>query len=72
MIYLVHHDRIDFGDPIDRDPVALLEGERMIRGLKLDPRSLAMVAKMDMCLQIDCLRIRLEPRVQPTKERAYM
>src|SRR5262249_53876279 len=70
--YIVHHDRIDFGDPIDRNPVALFESERMIRGLELDPRSLTIVAKMDTCLQIDCLRIRLEPCVQPTKERAHM
>jgi hypothetical protein len=67
----VHHDRIDFGDPIDRNPVALLDSERMIRGLKLDPWSKSVVAKMDTSL-IHRFRVWLEPCVQPAEKRPYV
>ncbi len=42
----VHHDRIDFGDSIDRNAIALLQCQRMVGGLKLDPWPKAVVAKM--------------------------
>jgi hypothetical protein len=43
---------MDFGNPIDRNSVALLECERMVRGLELDPWPEPVVAKMDPRFQI--------------------
>jgi hypothetical protein len=46
MIGTMHHDRVDFCDPIDRNPIVLLQRQRMIRRLKLDPWSNSVVAKI--------------------------
>jgi hypothetical protein len=46
----VHHDRIGFSDPINGNPVALLNSEPMVGGLKLDPRPQAIVTKMNLRL----------------------
>jgi len=46
LIGVVHHDRIDFGDPIDRNSIALLKCQWMMCGLKLDKWSKPVVAKM--------------------------
>ena len=72
LIGAVHHDRIDFGDSIDRNPAALLQCQRMICGLKLNKWSRSVVAKVDPCLQIDRIRVGLEPDVQPTVQWDYM
>src|SRR5262249_23716177 len=68
----VHHERIDFDDSIDRNPVALCQRQWMICGLKLNKWSRSVVAKVDPCLQIDRIRVGLEPDVQPTVQWDYM
>src|SRR5215471_1928239 len=72
LIPTMHHDRVDFSDSIDGNPITLLNCERMICGLKLDPWAKSVVAKMDSCLQIHRLRIGLEPSVQPPEERTHV
>jgi len=72
LIGAVHHDRIDFGDSINRNAIALLKCQWMVCGLKLDEWPNFVVAKMDPCLQIHRFRVGLEPSVQPAKKRAYM
>src|SRR5262245_35987380 len=59
---------VDLRDPIARDSITLLNGERMIRGLEFDVRANAVVAQMNPRLQI--LRARIERQLgrEPTEE----
>ena len=50
--------RVDLGHSIDRNPVALFDGKRMIGGFQLDVRAYRVVAQMDARLQILGARIK--------------
>jgi hypothetical protein len=70
--HAVHHDRVDFADPIHRNPMALLESEWMIGRLEFDPWPNSIIAKMGPGLQVHRVGIWLERGVQPAKERIDM
>jgi hypothetical protein len=52
---VVHHHRVDFAKPLDRDAFPLLDGEWMLGGFEFDRRPNAVVTKMDPSLQVQHL-----------------
>ena len=47
--------RVDLGHSVGRNPIALLDGKRVIRGFQFDIRACPVVAQMDARLQISVL-----------------
>src|SRR6266496_1841525 len=62
--------RVDLGHSIDRDPIALFDGERMISGFQLDVRAYSVVAQMDTRLQILGARIERQFGREPAEKRS--
>ena len=61
--------RVDLGHPIDRNPIALLDGKRMIGRFQLDMRAYPVVAQMDARLQILGAGMERQFRREPAEER---
>ena len=65
---IVHHLCVDIRQACLRNSIPLLDRKRMLGGFKFDVRSDSIVAKAHLSLEIDRVRIRLEPRIKPPKE----
>ena len=62
--------RVDLGHSIGRNPIALLDGKRVIRGFQFDIRACPVVAQMDARLQILGARIQRQFGREPAEKRS--
>src|SRR5215213_11571931 len=58
----------DPGDPRDGNPAALLDRERVVGGLEVN-RGRNVVPEAEASLQVEGIRVRAEPRPEPSEER---
>ena len=64
----MHHESVDFGQPLEADALALLDRQGMPGRLQLDSRPNAVVSQVSHSLQVHGVRVRLEPCVQLAEE----
>ena len=64
----MHVVSVDFGYPINRNSISLLDGKRMVGGLKFDVGPDTVVSEMHTCLEIFGARIERQFGGEPAKE----